>query len=197
MLRSTRWFFAPKTLHQMLNRFKVAGAHPDLISGIDPQKAANNGQAIIKLEQLLQKRVTPTGPEEQRRDRYEMHDLQFWLKNKGAAAPDARRVSVGSEASAPSSVGLRSITCQLTPFAPDHIVKGQLSKLFGGAGINDDFELPKAPGGSDMQSVIDDVREKHAEHVVQTEPLMLRGNRAVRFLRSSSRRSLPRASSRL
>jgi hypothetical protein len=186
MLRKTCFFFAPKNLHQMLNRFKVAGAHPDLLAGIDPQKSAHNGQALIKLEQLLQKRVTPAGPEEQRRDRYEMHDLLFWLQDKrtDAARPDPRKPALGSEAESGTTAGLRSVVCKLTPFAPDHIVKGQLSTLFENAGIRDDFELPRAIGGGDVQSVLDDVREKHEVHMVQTEPLMVRGTKSVRFLRT-------------
>ena len=64
------------------------------------------------------------------------------------------------------------------------MLKAQLSDLFQSAGVTDDFVLPNTPGAGDMQSVLDDVREKHEEHIRATQPLYVRGNKSARFLRS-------------
>jgi hypothetical protein len=190
MLRRSPHWLAAKTLHAMLNRFKVAGAHPDILAAVDPEKASHNGQALIKLEQLLQKRTVPTTGDE-RRSRDEEHRLIFWLRGSATKASrpsiqTPKRHVLGTEAELPSqaSLGLRSITCHLTPFAQDRVVKDQLRELFAGVGIDDEFDLPKGPGGSDVQSVLEDVRIKHEEHVKATEPLTVRGNQSVRWLRS-------------
>ena len=43
-------------LKTVLNQFNRAGAHPDLISMIDPNKARENGKMLMELEQILQDR---------------------------------------------------------------------------------------------------------------------------------------------
>lgn len=183
MFARCRVYFGSKSLHAVLNRFKVSGAHPDILAAVDPAKASHNGHALIKLEELLAKRATPLAPNESR-DRHELHELTFWIKSKttGRSEPSVA-TKLGSEAEMPHD-SLQKLTCKLTPYAADTSVKAQLASLFRGAGVTDDFVLPAVEDSADMESVLESARTKHTTHMSQTEELATRGGRSARFLRS-------------
>jgi hypothetical protein len=177
-------------LRAALKRFKLAGAHPDLIASVHPNRAAENGQALIELERLLAERQAGSAPLAS--SRAESHTLNFWLKTnainsrhddgRGIGLPSNSNDGVGNNNN--SVTALRKVTCTLTPFAADSAVRAQLANLFRDAGVDVDFELPPAiPDTGDLTSIIGHVHAQHAEHMASLSVAFQRGKRAAAALR--------------
>lgn len=190
MIRRSLRLLHAKTLRVVINQFKRAGAHPDMIQGIDPVRASHNGSALMDFERLLNERSGSANhiPAERRAEK---HSFVFWIKRQGggdvgSSAPQSLADQVGSAADEPSdrsNAQLRKLECTLTPFAADSIVKHQLKRLFQGAGISDDFELP-GEVTNDFGSVLQHVHVKHEEYMSSAQGLFSRGERVVNVLRS-------------
>lgn len=158
------------SLRAALNQFKRAGAHPDLVSSIDPELASENGRNLIELERLLSERQTETSRAmmKARGETPESVKLRFWMRSDASSdgAADKNNAAASSKMSrpldAPASVTadplhvgkqLRLIECTISPFASDSTVYAELKRLFQLGGLPPDisFTLPVA-GISDEEA---------------------------------------------
>ncbi len=113
-----------KSLHEMLRRFKLAGAHPDILLPHSAEKAHTNGEALIELESFLNGRsIANTTVESQTRTQKVDKDLRFWLVDS-------------------KTRGLKSVACRIRDQFSDIDVHRELKSLFHSAGLNDEFALP-------------------------------------------------------
>lgn len=181
-MRATLACWKAKSLAQMFRKLKLAGAHPDVLWGIDAQKAQHNGEEMIRLETLMHERAnqalhgaaSAAASSSSRRDNSPQTFL-FWLqKNRGGAASPSR-----ATAGAP----LTAIECTITPFSETRVVKQQLAKLFKDAGIYEDFELGSEGVEMNLESVLRYADAKQNEHLVQSGSLYVRCDKAVENLR--------------
>lgn len=167
---------AKRTLAEMLKALKKAGAHPDMILATDPQKAAENGAALVALEEVLQRREghasdgsAPTLISGAREEQDAPQMIGFWLK--------------GAEGRAAGSTRFRRIECCLQPRSSDAVFKRDLQKLFASAGVDDDFDLPSAMPTHDFASLLRRTDERRNEHVAEVMTVQARAQRAVSALR--------------
>nr|CAJ2474203.1 unnamed protein product [Leishmania braziliensis] len=178
----TQACYKAKSLAQMFRKLKLAGAHPDVLWGIDAQKAQHNGEEMIRLETLMHERASqaPGSPSSHTSGRSRDNVPQFflfWLQlNRGSAMP-------GGKAAA---AGLKAVECTITPYSDSRIVKQQLTKLFVDAGIYEDFELNSDGVELNLESVLRYADEKQNEHLIQSGSLYIRGDKAVENLRRFS-----------
>lgn len=181
MFRRSRLSWKPKTLDQMFRKLKLAGAHPDVLWGIDAQKAQHNGEEMIRLETVMHQRATQTMASAERRPGDRMNAAEhflFWLKSPTASAVR------GAGGSGAGEVALRAVQCTITPHSASRVVKQQLTQLFEEAGVLEDFELGEAVGAEmNLESVLRYADERHTEHLFQASTLYIRGDRSVENLR--------------
>jgi hypothetical protein len=180
-MRATFVCWKAKSLAQMFRKLKLAGAHPDVLWGIDAQKAQHNGEEMIRLETLMHERSNrtlcgATGSSSAVRDNSPQTFL-FWLQKQQRPSANAR-VNAAA-AGAP----LRAIECTITPLSESSIVKQQLTKLFIDADIYEDFELGSEGVEMNLESVLRYADAKQNEHIVQSGSLYIRGDKAVEKLR--------------
>ncbi|KAK7194141.1 hypothetical protein NESM_000327400 [Novymonas esmeraldas] len=181
-MRATLACWKAKSLAQMFRKLKLAGAHPDVLWGIDAQKAQHNGEAMIRLETLMHERTqqmmasSPPTAGGRSRDNTPQSFL-FWLPLHRVAA-----------AAAPSSTAtaLTAVGCTITPYSESRVVKQQLTKLFVDAGIFEDFELGSDGVEMNLESVLRFADEKQNEHLLQSGALYIRGDKALENLRRFS-----------
>lgn len=189
MLRRSLVLWKPKTLPQMFRLLKLAGAHPDVLWGIDAQKAQHNGEEMIRLETLMHQRDASFPGLNKSSNNHdggasphssstgtltnEPQQFLFWLK-----APSS---SSSSNRNAP--VQLKAVQCTLTPLSESRIVKQQLMALFNGAGILDEFDIAADGKEMNLESVLRFADERQTEHIFQSGSLYIRGGRAVEHLR--------------
>ncbi|KPA79178.1 putative mitochondrial hypothetical protein [Leptomonas pyrrhocoris] len=177
-MRATAARWKAKSLVQMFRKLKLAGAHPDVLWGIDAQKAQHNGEEMIRLETLMHERVNRTlgaSPSSATRDNSPQTFL-FWLqKGQGLSSAQSAR--------APPRAPLTAVECTITPFSETRIVKQQLTGLFTDAGIFEDFELGSEGVEMNLESVLRHADAQQNEHLVQSGSLYIRGDKAVENLR--------------
>ncbi|KPI83133.1 hypothetical protein ABL78_7843 [Leptomonas seymouri] len=175
---ATRACWKAKSLSQMFRKLKLAGAHPDVLWGIDAQKAQHNGEEMIRLETLMHERANKSlggSPSPPARDNAPQNFL-FWLqKGQGPSSSPSARVRSGAP--------LKAVECTITPFSESRIVKQQLTKLFMDADIYEDFELGSEGVEMNLESVLRHADAKQNEHLVQSGSLYIRGDKAVENLR--------------
>lgn len=166
MLRTSRLWMKPKSLHEMFRKLKLQGAHPDVLWSIDAQKAQHNGEEMIRLETLFHQRSTnqmgAIGGAPQ--------SFSFWLKPVNSTG----RIEPHS---------LRQVSCTIQPKAPTRTVKSQLQRMFADAGISDDFEVSGEGTEVNLETVLRDADAKQTEHVQVAGTLYIRGDKAVTNLR--------------
>ncbi|KAG5477777.1 hypothetical protein LSCM1_05076 [Leishmania martiniquensis] len=191
-MRASRACLKAKSLAQMFRKLKLAGAHPDVLWGIDAQKAQHNGEEMIRLETLMHERanqvlgssssssyVNGRGPSNM------PQPFLFWLQPPHGSAAASRGGGVRAASSA-TAAGLRAIECTITPNSDSCIVKQQLTKLFMDAGIYEDFELESDRVEVSLESVLRYADDKQNEHLIQSGSLYIRGEKAVENLRRFS-----------
>ncbi|KAG5478016.1 hypothetical protein LSCM4_05414 [Leishmania orientalis] len=179
-----------KSLAQMFRKLKLAGAHPDVLWGIDAQKAQHNGEEMIRLETLMHERTNQvlrsSSSYADGRDRNNTPQFfLFWLQPSRGSAAAGSGVG-GRAASSAAAAGLKAIECTITPYSDSRIVKQQLTKLFVDAGIYEDFELEGDRVEVSLESVLRHADEKQNEHIIQSGSLYIRGDKAVENLRRFS-----------
>ncbi|CAG9574594.1 conserved hypothetical protein [Leishmania major strain Friedlin] len=181
--------YKAKSLAQMFRKLKLAGAHPDVLWGIDAQKAQHNGETMIRLETLMHERASQalgsssSSPNGHGRDNAPQFFL-FWMQpHRGSPAAGG---GGGGKAASAAATGLKAIECAITPYSDSRIVKQQLTKLFVDAGIYEDFELSSDGVEMDLNSVLRYADEKQNEHLVQSGSLYIRGDKSVENLRRFS-----------
>ncbi|KAG5503466.1 hypothetical protein JKF63_05605 [Porcisia hertigi] len=182
-MRSTFSCRGAKSLAQMFRKLKLAGAHPDVLWGIDAQKAQHNGEEMIRLETLMHERAnqalgsSSSYTNSSHRDNTPQSFL-FWLQsNRGSASTSGVRAA---------PAGLKAIECTITPYSDSRIVKQQLTKLFVDADIYEDFELSSDGVEMNLESVLRYADKKQNEHLIQSGSLYIRGDKAVENLRRFS-----------
>jgi hypothetical protein len=159
-------FSAPKrlALNDMLRKFKLAGAHPDIIWGIDAQKAQQNGETMIRLESLLHARANGSKQQQVSAD---PESFTFWLPTRIRGAPES----------------LTSVTSVISPAASPVLVKDQLSRLFRSAGLHDDFDLGGERVEANLESVLHKAEANMVDHTNRTQPLNIRAEKSINRLR--------------
>eukprot|EP00758_Cryptobia_borreli_P006317 Tbor_TRINITY_DN5129_c0_g1::TRINITY_DN5129_c0_g1_i1::g.26249::m.26249 len=165
----------PKSIAQMLNKLKLAGAHPDVVFAIDPEKAAANGNELIRLETLLANRELNQSSTQTYQSLQGSHKFKFWMKPFSVTSPLS------------TINALIPITCSLTPNASDEIFKRQLKELFIQAHIRDDFQVSANAiddiGESSINNLLHKASQRHIHHHTSTSPLFIRGDRAIDAMR--------------
>lgn len=167
-----RW--KPKTLPQMFRKLKLAGAHPDVLWGVDAEKAQHNGAEMIRLETLMHAREQQLlHPQHVPRTASNSSEhFLFWMQ--------ATSINSGTS----SSDALRAVQGTITPRSSHAIVKQQLSELFRQAGILEDFDLSSSEEvRMNLESVLRYADSQQTEHIHQSGSLYIRGDKAVENMR--------------
>ncbi|EPY42714.1 hypothetical protein AGDE_01209 [Angomonas deanei] len=155
-----------RPLSYMFRKLKLAGAHPDVLWGIDAQKAQHNGEEMIRLETLMHKRET------RHQDlTNEAQHFHFWLRT------DHKNNNNNN------SQPLKMVECTITPLSHPTIVKRQLTSLFEQSNIMEDFEIAHEKKKMNLESVLRDADMKQTEHIQEAGSLYIRGDKAVENLR--------------
>jgi hypothetical protein len=172
-----------KSVPDMLRKLRLAGAHPDVIFSIDPEKAKANGDELVKLETILADRELPSHTP-QYRSLQEKGELTFtfWLK-----APEPKDAGVAFAGKQTPLNPLFKIATTFNPLASDTTLKQRLSYLFEQAKISDDFEISRR-GNDDISSSVEEVfstaGKRFQEHASSTNVLFHRGDKAIDNLRA-------------
>lgn len=174
-------FLNAKALSEILRKFRVAGAHPDVIYSIDPIKAKNNGDELIRLEDILS--IRELGKQSPQYSQLEKpHSFVFWIQtDEWIRWKESNRVK-------PQPITpLTPITCTLTPMASDATVKQQLKDLFKQAKITDDFDLRKTKLDEEfasMQSAFTMAGERTRAFATSAKGLLQKADLIIDNLRS-------------
>lgn len=163
----------------MLRKLKLAGAHPDVLWGIDAQKAQHNGEEMIRLETLLHQMESNGTASGGRRQSISHPNspqkFMFWLKK--SAAP------MGQASGSTRDATLTAVECTITPAADRHRLKQQLARFFMDAGIFEEFDVTHGGVEMNLESVLRYADERQNEHLIQSGSLYIRGDKAVENLR--------------
>ena len=183
MLRPTSLIWA-KTLSDMMRRFRVAGAHPDIIYGIDPDKAKNNGDEFIRLEEVLS--VREMGRRSPQFDQLSKpHSFVFWIQTAEWLRWKDQTRAGDQTARRPLNV-LAPITCTLTPQASDAVVKKQLGDLFKSVNLHDDFSLvdnSKSNEWTSLQGAFHAAGDRHVAFTTSSGHLLQQADGIIDKLR--------------
>ena len=174
-----------RTVPEMLRRLRLAGAHPDVIFSVDPEKAKLNGDELVKLETILADRELP-GHTPQYQALRDSGDITFTFWLKSPEAPDAGIQYAGKQT--PLNP-LFKIATTFNPLASDATLKERLRHLFLQANIPDDFEVRTAGDTADVadksvDEVFSTAGQRFKEHTTSTATLFHRGDRAIDNLRA-------------
>jgi hypothetical protein len=165
MFRKGSWILSvKKPLSYMMKRFKVSGAHPDILVADHPDKAKVNGDSLIALETLIHERS-----QQKVTSKEKPLLLKFWLRSKERHQPF-------------------EVATTIDPRGSDVQFKKSLSNLFSAAGIVEDFDLTsKSDGEPALETMSDTLKSavgKSDQFKQETDPLLATAYRYIDHLRS-------------